>query len=87
MLKYFKAEYIDKLQGALSIANELAMYRIVEVKCTGCDKCSELCPMKAIRGKKFELHQIDEARCIKCGRCFKICPVGAINLVKMEKTV
>ena len=87
ILKYFKAEYIDKLQGALSIANELAMYDIDEVKCTGCDKCSELCPMKAIRGKKFEVHQIDESRCIKCGRCFKICPVNAVNLVKMEKAI
>ena len=87
ILKYFKGEYIDKLQGAISIANDLAMYRIIEVKCTGCDKCSEVCPMKAIRGKKFEVHQIDEARCIKCGRCSKICPVKAVDLVKMERAI
>jgi uncharacterized protein len=45
--------------------------------CTGCKKCVEVCPPKAIelKGKKAF---IEEEYCEECGYCAPGCPVGAI---------
>jgi heterodisulfide reductase subunit A-like polyferredoxin len=45
--------------------------------CTGCRKCVDVCPPRAI-----ELHQkkarIEEEFCEECGYCTPECPVNAI---------
>ena len=43
-------------------------------KCSGCHKCEEICPHKAIRHCK-----VLAARCIGCGRCYSVCKHGAIS--------
>ena len=46
-------------------------------KCVGCQKCANICPMKAItmvNGKP----KIDRSKCIKCYCCQEFCPVGAM---------
>ena len=43
-------------------------------KCSGCHKCEEICPQKAIRHCK-----VLAARCIGCGRCYSVCKHGAIS--------
>ena len=43
-------------------------------KCSGCHKCEEICPQKAIKHCK-----VLAARCIGCGRCYSICKHGAIS--------
>lgn len=84
-VKHFKKDYLEKLQGRLSVANKLSTYAVIESKCNACGKCSEVCPMNAISGRKGEVHEIDEKLCIKCGRCYTVCQKKAIELVKMEK--
>ena len=43
-------------------------------KCSGCHKCEEICPQKAIKHCK-----VLAARCIGCGRCYSVCKHGAIS--------
>lgn len=48
-------------------------------KCVGCQKCANICPMKAItmvNGKAY----IDRKKCIKCYCCQEFCPKGAMQV-------
>jgi NAD-dependent dihydropyrimidine dehydrogenase PreA subunit len=51
-----------------------------ETKCTGCGRCTEVCPHKVmgIENKKAALVQPDY--CIECGACVKNCPADALNV-------
>jgi ferredoxin len=57
-------------------------YEIDQEKCTGCEKCAEVCPTMAIdfdveKGKAYVL---DEDVCLVCHQCLEVCPAGAINM-------
>lgn len=41
--------------------------------CTGCKKCSDVCPVDAIQGEKGKAQFIDEDRCVICGQCVQQC--------------
>ena len=43
--------------------------------CTGCGKCVQVCPVKAIA--RENPRKTDAARCISCGACIKVCPEKA----------
>lgn len=47
-------------------------------KCTGCGRCSEVCPhgVFSVNEKKARIE--DKDRCMECGACAKNCPAGAI---------
>lgn len=47
-------------------------------KCTGCQRCLRVCPMKIIemRGGKAFIGN----GCVGCGACVSACPRGAISL-------
>lgn len=59
-------------------------------RCTGCGRCVEACPNKAIRlvekdGKVREF--TDRNLCVDCGACVSVCPAGAREIAGEEKTV
>ncbi|TIH12854.1 4Fe-4S dicluster domain-containing protein [Marinifilum sp. JC120] len=41
--------------------------------CTGCRRCSEVCPVDAIIGSEGEPQSIDTSRCVVCGQCVLTC--------------
>jgi iron only hydrogenase large subunit-like protein len=41
--------------------------------CTGCKRCVETCPARAIEGDQGKPQQLDEKKCVACGRCVQIC--------------
>lgn len=45
--------------------------------CTGCGKCSDVCPASAIQSGDF---RINREKCDKCGACIKVCPNGALKV-------
>lgn len=46
-------------------------------KCiSGCDKCSSVCPTKAIQPKQAD---VDLGKCIFCLECSQKCPAGAVS--------
>jgi NAD-dependent dihydropyrimidine dehydrogenase PreA subunit len=59
-------------------------------KCSGCGKCSEICP-KGPRIWKIEDHGgkriarvLDINYCLNCGSCASFCPTNAIKIEWLE---
>lgn len=52
-----------------------------EKKCTGCNKCIMVCPVKYVNNVKLVDGErkivVDEKRCIACGKCIQICDHNA----------
>lgn len=46
-------------------------------KCTGCNQCVSVCPVKAIAGEQGLIHVVDNELCTRCGACFDACPEDA----------
>jgi ferredoxin len=48
-------------------------------KCTGCEKCLEICPHAIFSmGEDGKARMGDRDLCIECGACMLNCPFGAI---------
>lgn len=47
-------------------------------KCTGCGKCSGICPEGAIAGDAGLISVVKGFKCTRCGACFAACPEGAV---------
>jgi uncharacterized protein len=65
-------------KGKLAQHSDVAPF-VVTAQCTGCNKCVEICPVKAIvlkDGKSF----VDATKCIGCASCIAACKFQAINL-------
>jgi NADH-quinone oxidoreductase subunit F len=84
-LKYFREEYEEHTKG-ICRANKcrsLIKYNIND-KCTGCTKCSQDCPVKAIPFTPYEKHDINQLICTKCDNCRIICPEKAIEIISIN---
>ena len=53
-------------------------------KCTGCGKCVEACPFKALSLLKEKVVR-DEEKCVSCNHCLYLCPEGAFYLAPHAK--
>lgn len=51
-------------------------------ECTGCEACTERCPVKAISVE--ETARVDRDACLGCGLCAGTCPSEAISIVLRE---
>ncbi|MCF0253474.1 MAG: 4Fe-4S binding protein, partial [Duodenibacillus sp.] len=48
-------------------------------RCVGCDTCTKMCPVDAIRGSIGVAHRIENEACVSCGQCLIACPFNAIE--------
>lgn len=80
-LKHFREEFrahiLEKRCPAV-VCRDLVVYRILKEKCTGCQRCVQVCPTGAITGPRSEPHNLDADKCIKCRSCYEICRFDAI---------
>jgi len=84
-LRYFREEYEAHTRGLCPAkkCKDLIRYNITE-KCTGCTKCSQDCPVKAIPFNPYEKHEIDQVICTKCDTCKIVCPESAIEIINVN---
>jgi NADP-reducing hydrogenase subunit HndD len=45
--------------------------------CTGCRRCSQVCPVDAIEGRQGDPQTINTNLCVLCGQCIQICSAYA----------
>ncbi len=53
---------------------------MIGIDCTGCEKCKEVCLMKAISGEPNKQHRVDFNKCVGCALCTKVCESEAITM-------
>jgi NADH-quinone oxidoreductase subunit F len=70
--------HITKKDCKAVVCNKFITYHILGDKCTGCNKCQDICDEEAILGKTKFIHIIDQDECIQCGACINICEERAI---------
>jgi len=46
--------------------------------CTGCGRCTEVCPHGVFEIKEGKARIVDKDRCIECGACALNCPAHAL---------
>jgi ferredoxin len=69
--------------------------KIEEQNCTGCGKCVEVCPVKAMslvsandpKRPKRKVAQLDEELCLGCGVCVRSCSKDALSLASRAERV
>ncbi len=55
-------------------------------RCIGCGKCSDICPVDAVK-MEGDFPEVDEEWCIGCGVCFAVCPSSAIKLIRKTDAI
>jgi electron transport complex protein RnfB len=58
-----------------------AVALVDEVRCIGCTRCIDACPVDAIIGAQSLMHTVVETWCIGCALCLPPCPVDCIDMV------
>jgi NADH-quinone oxidoreductase subunit F len=80
-LKYFRDEFVEHIvdhRCRAAVCRDLVVYRIIPGRCTGCQRCVQVCPTGAITGPRAEVHNLDLEKCIKCRSCYEVCRFDAI---------
>ena len=80
-LRYFRHEVEAHIKGICPAKKCLALIMyVVNDKCIGCTRCSQVCPVDAIPPLPYQKHAINTSKCVRCGACKDACPTEAITI-------
>jgi NAD-dependent dihydropyrimidine dehydrogenase PreA subunit len=60
--------------------NNVAKLRFTADKCTGCGRCTDVCPHGVFGMETGKAVIIDKNLCMECGACSRNCPASAIDV-------
>ena len=76
--------YIIKIRNCtmanLRYLKDVTTLQLDSEKCTGCGKCTEVCPHGVFIIEIGKAQIIDRDACMECGACGKNCPSEAISV-------
>ncbi len=73
----FWCRYLCPLGALLSLFSRFGIFkRVVDNRCSDCQKCKEMCPMEAIGD---DPRKVKTRECLQCRTCRLICPKEAIS--------
>lgn len=73
----FWCRYLCPLGALLGLFSRFGIFkRVVNNRCSACEKCRERCPMGAITE---DPRMVEAAECLQCRTCRLICPAEAIS--------
>ena len=73
----FWCRYLCPLGALLALFSRFGIFkRVVNNRCSSCDKCRKMCPMGAIAD---DPRKVNTAECLQCRTCRLICPAEAIS--------
>ncbi len=49
-------------------------------RCTGCERCVEVCPHGVFEMGETKVRMVDRGACMECGACERNCSFGAISV-------
>jgi len=58
----------------------VATLRLAQEKCTGCGKCTEVCPHRVLALENGKATIAEKNLCMECGACAMNCPMSAITV-------
>jgi len=70
------APYLESVRARTTKASTII---IDPVKCIGCTKCIQACPVDAIVGTAKANHVVIESECTGCNLCLPVCPVDCMH--------
>lgn len=58
--------------------------KVEKDNCTGCEACTEICPMEAIKMEDDSTAFVNEERCIGCGLCVTSCEFDSMHMIDKD---
>jgi NAD-dependent dihydropyrimidine dehydrogenase PreA subunit len=60
--------------------SDVTTLKLFADKCSGCAKCTEVCPHGVFEIENDKAAICDKNSCIECGACAKNCPLNALKV-------
>ncbi len=77
---------IKDTDAPAKIVNSSYFAKVDADECTGCEACTDICPMEAVQMDDDQIAQVTADRCIGCGLCVTACEFDAMALSPKEDT-
>jgi NAD-dependent dihydropyrimidine dehydrogenase PreA subunit len=58
----------------------VATLHLLTEKCSGCGKCTDVCPHRVLKLENVKINILDKNSCMECGACAMNCSLAAISV-------